>query len=157
MTHKHQLIKIDEINPAAVQPIIREGIIILGMLGFTVLGLLLPGTARELPGTDVAFGDLVIGIGTLGIVASLLYAAPTLNDLVEGSLAGNSAVVADAASIVQYLVVFVAILIAHQGFAPVIFPLIDVIWAYDLAFLLIALIPLGVVAHRFHHPLDPLT
>lgn len=155
-TDDNQLTMTDEITPDVVQPVIREGVIILGILGFIVLGLLLPGTGREIPGTAVAIGDLVIGIGTLGIVGSLLYAAPKLRELVVAALEGSSTIVSDAGAIVQYLVVFVAVLIAHQGFAPALVPLIGVGWGYDLAFFLFALVPLGVIAYRFYQSLDPL-
>lgn len=156
-TDGNQLTMTDEITPDIVQPVVREGVVIFGIIGFMALGLLLPGTGRELPGTEVAIGDVVIGLGTLGIVGSLLYAAPKLREFVVATLEGSSAIVSDAAAIVQYVVGFVAVLIAHQGFAPVLVPLIESAWAYDLAFLLFALIPLGVIAYRFSRSLDPLT
>lgn len=146
----------DEISPDTVKPVVREGIFLLGMIGLLLLGSILPATGRTLPGTDIAVGDAVVGIATLGIVASLLYAAPMLRDLIETSLEGPADIIADIASIGQYVMVFVAVLMAHQGFAPVLIPIIDVNWIYDLAFLLIALIPLSLIAYRFHGVLDPL-
>lgn len=157
MSNDSQLTMTDEIIPDVAEPVVRETIVILGLIGFIVLGLFLPGTGRDLPGTDVTIGGLVIGIGTLGIVASLLHAAPKLRELVVASLEGPSAIVSDTAAIVQYAAVFGAVLIAHHGFAPVLVPLIDVSWAYDLAFFLLALVPFGFIAHLFYRSLEPLS
>jgi len=156
MTDNNDLTVADSIDRERVVPVVREGVVVLGILVLTLLGTVLPGTGRELPNTGVTGEGVVIGLGTLGIVATLLYAVPAVRDLVSASLAGPSGVVADAAAIAGYVVSFVAVLIAYEGFAPVLGTLIDVPWAYDLAFLLFALVPLGLIAYRFACALDPI-
>ena len=156
-TGERELTTTDRLDPAAVSPVVHEVVVILGMIGFVALGTILPGADRELLDTGVAVADVVLGIGTLGIVASMLYAAPKLHALVTNALRGPAAVVDDAASIVQYVAVFLAIVIAHAGFAPVVARMIDPNWVYDLAFLSFALIPLGAITYRFHRAIDPVT
>lgn len=146
----------DGIDRTAVTPVVREGVVVLGILALTLLGTALPGAERAFPGTAVTIEGVVISLGTLGIVASLLYAVPAVRDLVTESIEGPSSIVADAAAVAGYAVAFVAVLIAYWGLAPVLGSLIDVPWAYDLAFLLFALFPLGLMAHRFVRALDPI-
>ena len=157
MTENAQLTVTDELPYDRVAAIIREAVVVLGFVGFVVLGRLLPGAGRELGRTGISVGDLVLAIGTLGIVATMLFAAPKLRRLVEASLEGPTAIVADAAAIAQYVLVFVAVVIAYRGFAPVAVPFVDNGAVYDVAFLVFAAIPLGIVAYRFYHALDPVT
>jgi hypothetical protein len=131
-------------------------LIVAALIAFTALGLLLPGTRYEILATGIAIGDLIVAAGSLGIVSTLIWAGPEIRNCVVESLAGPTEVVEDAAAIARYLVVFVAVLIAHWGFAPVLGPLLELPWAYDLGFLLLALIPLAVVAYRLYNSLDPL-
>lgn len=140
-----------------VEPVVREGVVVLGMAGFIILGTALPGNGHEIAGTDVLVRDLILAIGTLGIVATLLYAAPKLHRLVAASLEGPLRTVEDVAGIARGVLVFGAVVIAHLGLSPVVSSVIDRVWVYDLAFLLFALLPLGVIAYRFHRTLDPLT
>ncbi len=146
----------DDIDPETVKPLVREGLIILGLVGVMLLGVLLPGTARELPGTAVTIGGLVTALGTLGIVVSVIVGAPMLREAIQSLLIGPSKVVRATARIGQYLVIFLAVVVAYQGFAPVLRPLLAVQWVYDLAFFVLALVPLGFIAYHFYHVLDPL-
>jgi hypothetical protein len=157
MTDDIELTITNGIDRTAVEPIVREGIIVLGVLGVTLLGIFLPGAGRKIPGTGVELGGVVVSLGTLVIVSSFLYAMPAIRELVTECLEGPPGVVADAASIAGYVAAFVAVLIAHRGFAPVLGNLIYVAWAYDLAFLLSALILLGAITYRFARMLGPLT
>lgn len=143
-------------RPDTVEPIVRESIIVLGMVAFIALGSILPGTGQEIPGTAISIGDLVLGFGSLGIVGSLLWAGPKLREMVVTNLEGPADVVGDAASIVRNLAAFAAVLVAHWGFAPVLVPLLGSAWAWDTGFLLLALVPIGVMAYRLYHSLDPL-
>lgn len=156
MKHRTTVTTAETIRADTVKPVIREGIIIVGMFLFVFLGSTLPGTGREIPGTAVSIGDLVVTFGALGIVGSIIYAGPKLRELVITNLDGPEAVVSDAASIVRNAALVVAIMAAHVGFAPVLVPLLGVGWWYDVAFLLLVLVPIGVIAYRLYRSLDPL-
>lgn len=157
MTDDTELRMANHIDRTAVEPVVREGVIVLGVLGVTALGTLLPGAGREVPGTEVTLGGVVVSLGTLAVVSSFIYAVPATRELIVASLRGPSEVVGDVASIGGYMVAFAAVLIAHEGFAPVLGSLIDIAWAYDMAFLLFALIPLVAIAYRFVRVFGPLT
>lgn len=146
----------DTLRVDTVQSIVREAIVILGFVAFMMLGMILPGTGQEIPGTAISIADIVIGLGSLGIVGSLIWAGPKLRAMVVANLEGPDGVLSDAASIVRYLAVFVAVLVAHWGFAPVLVPILGSAWAWDTGFLLLALVPIGVMAYRLYHSLDPL-
>lgn len=128
----------------------------LALVAFMALGLLLPGAGQAVPGTGIEIGNLVVAAGTVGIVGTLIWAGPEIRAAVVDALSGPTAVVEDAASIARNLVAFAAVLIAHWGLAPVLVPLLELPWAYDLGFLLIALVPLAVIAFRLYASLDPL-
>lgn len=156
MTDEPSLRVTDDIEPETVEPLLREGLLIVGLAGVILLGGLLPGTARALPGTEVTIGGLVTALGTLGIVASLVVGAPQLRETIDALLIGPSTVVSAAAAIGQYLAIFIAVVFAYHGFAPVLRPVLTVQWVYDLAFLLLALGPLALVARHFYRAIDPL-
>ncbi|WP_246084353.1 hypothetical protein [Salinadaptatus halalkaliphilus] len=138
----------------------RVGKFLLACLGLVVLSSLvslLPGIDRLVPGTPISFVAVVSAVVTLAIVGLLVYLAPALAKLVRSVLEGPEQVVDDIAAIVQLVVVFVAVLVAHQGLAPAIGPLLGGLgWVYDLVFLAIALPPLGILAARMYVSLDPM-
>ncbi len=129
----------------------------LSLLFLLSLVSLLPGIDRLIPGTPVSFAAVVGAVVTLAIVALLLYLAPALAKLVRSTLEGPTHVVDDVSDIVQLLVVFVAVLVAHRGLEPAIVPLLEgMAWIYDVVFLAIALPPLSILAARVYVSLDPM-
>lgn len=117
---------------------------------------LLPGVDRLVPQTPVTFAAVVGAIVTVAVVALLAHAAPRLATLVRMSLTGPRAVVENVASIVYWLVVLAAVLVAHRGLAGVVTPFLDGAgWLYDVAFLLFALPAVAVIAARLYVTLDP--
>jgi len=119
------------------------------------LASLLPGLDRLVPGpvSLVAVAGALVALAVAGL---LVYVARGLAALVRLSLDGPRAVVENVASVVHWVVVLLAVLVAHAGLAGVANPLLgDLSWLYDLAFLLVALVPLAVVAARLYVTLDP--
>ena len=117
---------------------------------------LLPGIDRLVPQTPVTFAAVVTAIATVAVVGLLLFAAPKLASLVRLSLDGPREVVENAASIVHWLVVLAAILVAHSGLAGIATPMFDGFeWVYDAMFLLVALPVLVVIVGRLYVGLDP--
>jgi hypothetical protein len=157
MIDQPQISRAAEIRPETVQPIIRELLIVISMLTIMGLAMLMPGTGQEIPGTPVSVGDLIIALGSLGIVGSLIWIGPKLREMIVSNLEGSSEVIHDAASIVRNLAVFAAVLVAHWGFSPVLVPLLEVTWIYDVGFLVLAIIPIAVIAYRLYNSLDPLS
>ncbi|WP_436927894.1 hypothetical protein [Halosimplex amylolyticum] len=129
-----------------------------GALVFVLLlASLLPGLDRLLPETPVTLAAVIGALATLAVVGLLLYLASGLAALTRLALDGPAAVVEHVASVVHWLAVLVAVLVAHAGLAPAVTPLLDgARWTYDVAFLLLALAPLAVVAARLSVAIDPL-
>ena len=147
----------DRIDSGAIAPVVRIGVALVGMVVLLAMSLLLPGTGIEVVEPGITLGDVLLAIGTLGIVAALVYAAPRVRNLLSAWLEGPAEVVASGAAIGAYLVDFVAVLFAYAGFEPVVAPLLGMEWAYDLLFLGIALVFLGAIAYRYYPAMDPLT
>lgn len=117
---------------------------------------LLPGIGRLVPQTPVTFAAIVGAIGTVVLVALFLSAAPKFASLTRMLLDGPMEVVEHLASVVYWLVVLVAVLVAHRGLAGLLVPLFGgLAWLYDVAFLLAALPAVAVVAARLYLALDP--
>ncbi|MFC7140649.1 hypothetical protein ACFQMA_12550 [Halosimplex aquaticum] len=129
-----------------------------GALVFVLLlASLLPGLDRLLPETRVTLAAVIGALATLAVVGLLLYLASGLAALTRLALDGPAAIVEHVASAVHWLVVLAAVLVAHAGLAPAVTPLLDgARGTYDVAFLLLALAPLVIVAARLSVAVDPL-
>ncbi|MFC7135157.1 MULTISPECIES: hypothetical protein [Salinibaculum] len=117
---------------------------------------LVPGIDRLVPQTPVTFAALASAVVTVVLVTLLLSAAPKLASLARMGLDGPRVLVENVASVVYWLVVLAAVLVAHSGLAGLVTPVLDeAVWLYDVAFLLAALPAVAVVAARLYSTLDP--
>ena len=124
----------------------------------------LPGADRLIPLTPVTFAAVATAVFTLAIVALILYAAPRFASLAQTSLHRSDAtdhveaVSENVGGVVYWLVVLVAVLIAHAGLAGALMPLFGgAEWAYDAAFLFVSLVPLVFLVARLTVTVDPLS
>jgi hypothetical protein len=150
-------------SPTRVEEIAK---LLLGAAGLVVLaGLLsiIPPLERTVPGTPdgvfVSFETLVTGLVTVVVVGLFLVVADELEALVVERLPGRDPLVADAGAVVKYLVVFLVLVAAYGPLAAVATPFLtpsDTVWVFDLAFVLVALLPLGEVASIVVGDLDDL-
>ena len=151
----------DERSPLAVghetvQSVSKVVLGIASLVFLTALAAQLPGLDLLVPGTPITLGAAIVALATVVVVGLLAYLAAGLAALAKAALGGPRAVVENAASVVYWVVVLVAVLVAHEGFAPVVAPVLgDAVWVYDLAALLVALVPLVFVAARLSVALDP--
>jgi len=145
------------VGPETVESITKI-VLGVGALAFVLtLASLLPGLELLVPQTPVTLAAVVGALATVAVVGLLLYLASGLAALTRLALDGPAEVVEHVASVVHWLVVLAAVLVAHVGLAPVAKPLLaGVAWLYDVAFLLVALGPLVVVAARLSAVVDPL-
>lgn len=135
---------------------VTKGVLGVGSLVFVLfLASILPGLDRLVTETGVTIAALVGALATLAAVALLWYLASAFATLTRTALDGPRDVVENLASVVYWLVVLASVLVAHAGFAPVVTELVGAEWAYDLAFLVVAVGPLTVVAARLYVTLDP--
>lgn len=157
MTDTHRLELDWSVEPRLVRPIIRELLLITALIVGMQLGFVLPGTNHPLFDTTVTGDDIILGVGTIGVVASLIHGAPNWKQLIWRIIIAPTDIKDNAGRIGYALVLFIAVLVAHYGFAPMLSPVVTVPWLYDLIFLLIALLPLGSIVYRFYEILDPLS
>lgn len=145
------------VGPKTVESISKL-VLGVGALAFGLaLASLLPGLDLLLPRTPVTLAAVLGALATVAVVGLLLYLASGLAAMTRLALDGPAEVVEHVASISHWLVVLAAVLVAHAGLAPALAPLLgEVRWVFDLAFLLLALGPLAVVAVRCYVVLDPL-
>lgn len=152
-----------EPSPNRVEEIAK---LLLGAAGLVVLaGLLsiIPPLERAVPGTPdgvfVTFETVVSGLVTVVVVGLFLVIADELEALVVERLPGRDPLVEDAGAVVKYLVVFLVLVAAYGPLADVAAPFLapsDTVWLFDLAYVLVTLLPLAVAASLVVGNLDEL-
>jgi hypothetical protein len=150
----------DTVDTDVLRPVVYEALALAAMLPVLGLSTLLPGVDRTVPGLAVTIRELVVATGTVAVVVWLAHSIPAVAALVRSSLVGPDDLVADAGRIAGALVAFLAVLVAYHGLAGVLLPAFgarDAVWAYDLAFLVVGLVPIAVIANRLRCNLDEVT
>lgn len=141
-----------------LQQVIKLLLVVAGLVLVWGLVTNLPGLDTLVPTTEVTIGAVVGAIVTLALVAALVYVAVHLEVLVAEALSGPGDLVADGASILKYVVLFVAVVVAYDGFAPLVTPTLataGLAWTYDLLFLVLALVPTVLVVLAMYGNFDP--
>lgn len=115
----------------------------------------LPGVDRLVPETPVDVAAVLAALATVVLVALLVSLAPKFASLTRMVLEEPREVVEHLAAVVYWLIVLVAVIVAHAGLSGVATAVVDATWLYDLLFLLAALPPLTVIAARLWVALDP--
>ncbi|WP_416840379.1 hypothetical protein [Haloferax sp. DFSO52] len=148
-TKLHRLLNTDALDERTLKPIVKLLLMVGALLLMWALVSNLPGIDALVPQTAVTYGAVLGAMLTLGIIAVLGLVAFKLESLVVRVLAGPATVVADVASIAKHIVLFVAVITAHSGLAPLLVPTLEFVgleWTYDMLFLVLALIPTAVIA-----------
>ncbi|MEZ3164033.1 hypothetical protein ABNG03_07790 [Halorubrum sp. RMP-47] len=137
----------------------------LAVVGVLSVVTLLPGIDRLVPFAPVTFAAVATGVVALAVAGILLYAAPKFAQLTRLALDGSDAegdarpdrIAENAGGMAYWLVVFGAVLVAYRGLAGAAIPLLnDAAWAYDAAFLFVALVPVVFLVARLTVTVDPL-
>lgn len=152
-----RLIDTDALEKRTLEPVVKLLLMAVALVFMWALVSNLPGIDAFVPQTAVTYGAVVGAMLTLGIVAVLTTVAFRLEPLVVQLLSGPSDVVDDAASIATHVVLFVAVVTAYRGLAPLVVPsldAVDLVWTYDMLFLAVSLVPMGVIALKLAANLD---
>ncbi|ELZ44718.1 hypothetical protein C463_07177 [Halorubrum californiense DSM 19288] len=137
----------------------------LAVVGVLAVVTMLPGVERLVPFAPVTFAAVATAVVALAVAGILLYAAPKFALLTRLALAGADAegdarsdrIVENAGGVVHWLVVFGAVLVAYRGLGGVAVPVLSgAAWAYDAAFLFVALVPVVFLVARLTVTVDPL-
>ncbi len=152
---------VPEVEPSTVHRIVRTGVALAGLLFVLGLATVLPGVERLVAALAVPPLALALAVGSLLIVAAMLWVAPTVERAVSQALDGPAGAVADAAASAKLLVGFLAVVVAYNGLAPLVTHLIGAFdvptGLYDLAFLVVGLLVLGAFARRLARCWDPVS
>jgi hypothetical protein len=151
---------VPDLEPSAVRRIVSTGLALAGLLFLLGLLTVVPGMDRLLEGLAVPPEAVALAAMTAVTVGALLWVAPAVQRVVEGSLDGPAGAVADAAIGAKLLVGFLAVAVAYQGFAPAVTPLFrafDVGGLYHLGFLVAGLAILAALARRLYRCWEPVT
>lgn len=155
MRHETLLASVDpEIVKAVVKPLLGMGALVF----LLVIVSFLPGLDQVIPATPITFSALVIALFSMGIVSVLMYVAPQIEKLMQQKFGGSTALATNAAAIAKHLDVLLAVFIAHWGLEGALFPFLwgtNVVWLYDVVFLLLALIPTAHITRHLYLGLDP--
>lgn len=151
---------VPDLEEPTVRRLVRTALALAGLSVLLPLVAVLPGVDRLLAGLAVSPWAILLAVVTLLVVGSLLRVAPVVERGVAEAIDGPERVVANAAAGAKLLVGFVAVVLAHRGFAPAVTPTFrafDVVGLYHLGFLVVGLFVLGAFVRRLYHCWQPLT
>ena len=153
----------DAFDRDSVRSASRVAIAALALVGVLYLFTLLPGVDRLVPLTPITVAAVASAVVTVAVVALLLFAAPKVASLTRAALHRTDAanhverIAENGGAMAYWLVVLAAVLVAHRGLAGAVVPLLDgFAWAYDAAFLFVALVPVVFLVARLTVTVDPL-
>ena len=150
---------LDRVETIGVKSLIKLVLAVVGLLLFLVFVTVLPGAQRVIPGLPITFAALVSALVTVAIVLLLVKVAVKARSAIQQLRIDVPEVTARSAVVGFWTVVFFAVVIAYEGFAAAVVPVLveaSLRWTYDLLFFLLGGGPLLVIGYQLFHLLDPL-
>lgn len=150
-------------GPSRVEGIAK---LLLGAAGLVILVALLsiiPPLDRPMPWAPdnvfVTFQTVITALVTVVIVGLFIVVADELEALVVERLDGPDALVRDAGALAKYLVIFLVLVASYGPLVALARPFLapsETVWVFDLGFVLVSLLPLGIAAYVVAGDLDDL-
>lgn len=129
---------------------------VLALFALVALATAMPGLERLWPISSVSPSEVITAGATAIIVWLLCYLATELSALSTVLLDGPASTIEHIASIVFWLVLFVAILVGYHGFAAMAGSILGAWdWIFDLIFFLMSVPVVAIIAARVYVALDP--
>ena len=150
---------LDQAEELGARSLVKLVLAVNGLLLLLVLVSVLPGVDRVIPGVPVTIAAIINAVVTLAIVLLLLEVAAKAKAIVRQFEFSVSNIGTHSAAVVYWTVVFLAVVIAYDGFGAAIEPVmlqVGFLWAYDLAFFLLGSASLLVIGYHLFQLLDPL-
>ena len=147
------------IEELSVRPLIWLVAAVIGLLAFLTLVALIPSIDRVVPGLPLTIAAAVNAFVTLVIALLLIQLANKSRKLIQGARFHVTGILTPFSGVVFWLIVYLAVLIAFEGFRAAVEPLViefELPWTYDLAFFVLAVIPIAMIAINLLNLLDPL-
>lgn len=151
---------VEAVDESRIRTVVKLLLIAVTLIVLWALFSALPGLEQLAPGTPISYSAVGGAIVTLGLVVVLGYVALRVEPLVKSSVSGPSDLVEDGAAILKYFLGFVAVIVAYQGFDPLVTPMlavVELVWVYDALFLVLAVIPMAIIGWRMWQNLDATT
>lgn len=142
------------------RPVVKLFLALIALFVLRFIVTNLPGLGTEIPGAPVSFSTLAGGVITLVMVGIILNFGREIEPRIGRAVSGPADVVEDMATIAKFLVFLVSIIIAYGGLESLVLPFLipdPGSWAYDVVFLLGALIPTVIIAQRMFENLEAMT
>lgn len=152
-------LRLERLEELGVRSFVTLVLIVVGLLLSLVIVAVLPGIDREVPGLPITVAAIISLVVTLALVVSLLLLSGRANTVVRQFQVTVPEVAAQSAAVVYWTIVFLAAVIAHQGFGSALAPVLTetgLLWAYDVTFFVLGGVPLISVGYHLFRLLDPL-
>lgn len=128
----------------------------VSLLLLAILLRLLPGLDLVVPRSAVSVVAVLTAAVTIAVVGLLLILSPRLSTVAAGLISGSDEVADMFSSLVFWLLILGAVLLAHTGLSAVFVPILGgFAWLYDLVFLVLAVPPVVFIAIWQFSLLDP--
>jgi hypothetical protein len=140
-----------------VRPIVKAALALLSLLVIRIFVTVLPGLETTVPSTELTVAQVVsavIGVLMVGVVA---WVGLRVHSAGKGT---DSRVIQGLARGARLVILLLTVLLLHAVLTPIVTPFLTPqpgVWTFELAFLVIALIPLGLLGYRMVTNLDALT
>lgn len=142
------------------RPIIKLILALIGLLVIRFIVTRLPGLDTSIPETPITFAVLAGGIITLIMSVIIANFGREIEPRLNRAIAAPVSVANDMASIVKQFAFLVAVIVAYNGLDSLLLPFLvpdPGAWTYDIGFLLLALVPTGIIAQRMFRNLEEIT
>lgn len=149
----------EEAEELGIRSLIALVLSVIGLLLIVTFIAVLPGVNRVVPGLPITYSSVVTALITLVIALLLLQIGAKTRRLIARINVDTDGIASPAASIVHWTIVFLAVLIAYEGFSAAIEPIVieaELPWTYDVAFFTLAVIPVLLIGYNLFLILDPL-
>ncbi|MFB6104286.1 MAG: hypothetical protein ABEJ57_04270 [Halobacteriaceae archaeon] len=159
-TDSDQRFSVDTVEERRLRTVVKLLLIAAGLVILWSRFTALPGLDRLVPSTPFTYSAVAGAIVSLGLVVVLAYVGTRVEPMLRTSVRGQVQIVDDAAASVKYFLWFVAAIVAYEGFGALVEPtlaVVDLVWVYDALFLLLASIPMALIAVRMYRNLDAVT
>lgn len=147
----------EDVVEELTRPVVKLLVTLVGLFVLEFIVLRLPGVGTVIPELGATVGGIAEAVITLAMVAVLVNFGREIEPRLNRILEGPTEVVQDIAESVKYVVYIFAIVLAYRGLWVVV-PILRLdSLIYDLAFLLLALVPTAIVAVRIYNNVDDIT
>lgn len=159
MPRRGDSVPIEQLNELGGNSVVRLVFAVFSLVVLLLFVAIIPGFDRLVPGLPVTVGAVVTAALTCLIVGLLFTVAGRARTFLERLEVPTPQIAVLSGDAVYWVVVFLAVVIAYDGFGAAVEPVgteLGTLWLYDLLFFLLGAVPLLLVGYQLYRLLDPL-